>query len=571
MAWTNRWLPLVMLAAGLHGCVSPGSVDVDDVYRLQQAVRHRNPQNRGDEGLAPMRPASGRLPALPVKTSEDGKTRLVEISLQDVVMRALANNTDIAVVAYTPAIRREQMVQAAAAFDYVVFGSIGYEQTDNPVNDKLRKAGNFAVTDVSTNRTLSGGLRQRTVTGANWSVTSTFLRSWDDATTDSVNRWYQPSLALQVIQPLLRDAWPMVNLAALRIARLDHELSLAEFRSQVEQTVVDVMTTYYELIQARENVRIAQRLFDATADTFETVKKRRKLDATVVPIKQTESAMRTREAVLLQAQKTARDLQDALVRLIGDSQLNLLEQDIVLVPTTEIPDVKVVVDTEDQLLTALRLNPQLEQLRLAIRQADINVRVAKWQTLPSLNITAGATVSGASRQDRHDADNSFWSGNYVSYNALLELEYPIGNRLQEAELAEARLTRMRVVSQLQNVTDQVAQRVRERVRQIHERYTELQLQRQAAAAAREELDALNALERLRAQLTPEFLNLKLNAQASVARAEEAVIQALTDYATARLDLQQATGAVLESQRVQLALPVITEPADLPAAATDDDR
>lgn len=563
MAWKTAAGFSLALAGILHGCVSPGSVDVNEVYRLQQAIRQRNPQDRGIEGLAPMRPVEDSLPALKVTRAADGEARLVEMSLQDAVTRALANNTDIAVVAYTPAINRERMVQAAAAFDYVLFGSMGYDSTDSPQIDRLRKAGRTTQADITKQRSLSWGVRQQAVTGANWSITNSFLRTWDNVTTDSANRWYRPSLAVEVTQPLLRDAWPMVNLANLRIARLDHQISLQEFRQQVEATIVQVMSTYYRLVQARQSVRIAQQLLDATTETYETVKKRRDIDATKVQIKQSESAVRSREAVLLQAQKTLRDTQDALVRLIGNGQVNLLQDDIIVVPTTELPDSKVLIDMEDQLLTALRLNPQLERLRLAIRQSDINVSVARWQTLPSLNLTAGASLSGASTASRHSANNDIWSGNYVSYSALLEFEYPIGNRLRESQLAEARLTRQQATAQLQNVTDQVTQVIRERIRQIHERYTELQLQRQAAAAAREELDALEAVQQHRAQLTPEFLNLKLNAQASVAQSEQAVWQAAADYAVALLDLQQATGAVMETQRVQLALPVVVTPADLP--------
>ncbi len=560
---------LTMTAAvWMHGCVSPGNVDVNDVYRLQQAVRARSPQDRGSEGLAPMRPAADQLPPLEIKTAADGETRIVEMSLQDAVNRALANNTDIAIVAYTPAINRERMVQAAAAFDYVLFGSVGYTQTDSAINDRLRKGGRTALADVSTERAISWGVRQQSVTGANWSITNSYLRTWDDATTDAANRWYQPSLAVEVTQPLLRDAWPMVNLAGLRIARLDHDISLQEFREQVEATVVEVMSTYYRLIQAQQNVLIARQLLEATQRTYETVKKRRDIDATNVQIKQSESAVRTREAALLQAQKILRDTQDSLLRLIGNQQVNLLQDDIMIRPTSELPVEKVLIDTEDQLLTALRLNPQLERLRLAIRQTDINVRVSKWQTLPSLNITAGATLSGANRDSRGSAYDDMWSGNYLSYNALLEFEYPIGNRLRESQLAEARLGRFQAIAQLQSVTDQVAQVVRERVRQIHERYAEMQLQRQAAAAAREELDALEAVQEHRAQLTPEFLNLKLNAQSSVAQSEQAVWQAATDYAVALLGLQEATGAVLETQRVQLALPMIATPADLPGIDQD---
>ena len=47
-------------------------------------------------------------------------------------MRTLANNLDIQVVSFNPPISREQTIEAAAVFDYTVFGSTTYARTDTP-------------------------------------------------------------------------------------------------------------------------------------------------------------------------------------------------------------------------------------------------------------------------------------------------------------------------------------------------------------------------------------------------------------------------------------------------------
>ncbi len=119
------WFVLA-LAVGVCGCVRPGDMDLNDMYRLQQSILARSPQNRPAEGLGLMRPTSRDLPLL--KITKDTKTgqRSIRLDLREAVMRALANNVDIAIVSYDPQVAREQMVQAAAAFDYVLFGSLGY-------------------------------------------------------------------------------------------------------------------------------------------------------------------------------------------------------------------------------------------------------------------------------------------------------------------------------------------------------------------------------------------------------------------------------------------------------------
>lgn len=550
------WIfPLLVVS----GCVQPDVWQDSQLEALQETILARSPQGREEDGLGPMRPGPSTIPPVGIlKDLETGKP-MARLSLEDVIVRALANNTEIAVVAYEPKIRREQAVQEAARFDYTLFGGIGYSTVDNAWRHRTGRP-------IEKERTLSAGVRNRTPLGTEWSVTQEMVRSWDDATVDATGRWYQPSLSVDVTQPLLRGAWPGVNLAPLEIARLDYRMSLAQFRAQVEATLVEVITTYYNLLRARGELQIATDLLDATQRTLRRVKGRQEIDATDVQIKQTESAVRTRQAAVIRAAKNVADIQDQLIRLIGDRRLNLLE-DVSIKPTTPMRAGPVRISVVDQLLTALVLNPDLEQARLAIRQGEINVRVAKNETLPELNVSAGATMSGAQRTSRSAAMDDMFSGNYISYNAQLTFEYPIGNRRREAQLAQRRLEHHQAVSQLQALSDQVAQTIRERIRQVETRYTDLDLQQQAVAASQAELEALEAIEANRGQLSPEFLNLKLRAQASLAEARQAALAAMTDYNVALVELSQATGAILELNQVRLAMPQVGIDADAASPAS----
>jgi outer membrane protein len=541
---------LLVLALLWGGCVKPGDVDVTDVYRLQQALSERSPQDRSRGALGPIMPASNAVPALTARKDPETAQVVYPLSLRECILRALANNTDIAVVSFGPALSRQQMIQAAAAFDYTVFGSFGYDATDTARNDRSN------LPDPR-QKSLQLGVRNKTVTGAEWELSHTYVRSWDDDDTDAASRWYTQDLAFEVTQPLLRGAWPEVNLAELRIARLSHKISLSEFRAEVERIITDTITAYYQLVQTRQEVEIARRLLEVTEKTYQQVEKRRKIDATAVQIKQSESAVKTRQAFLLEAVKLRKDAQDNLARLLSDPQLNLVDN-YVITPTNDLSTQPVEVDQEDQLMTALRLNPSLEQLRLAIQQAEINLTVAKNNLLPSLNLTAGFDVNGGSRRNRAMTWHDVSSVRYASYNVQMTFEYPLGNRSAKASLAEARLTRKEATTRLQNTADQVAQAIRERIRQIETQYEEYVVQTAALDAARSQVEALDALERLRGKLSPEFLNLKLNAQETVAQAESNQLQALVNYNTAMLDLARTTGAVLEMNQVELALPVAAQ-------------
>ncbi len=490
---------------------------------------------------------------------------LVRLSLRDTVMRALANNLDIRVVSYDPAISREDMVRAAAAFDYTVFGAVSYTK------DEKQRAQTFAG-DINRLRNWSLGVRQHTVTGAEWSLEWAMSRAWDNSSSffTTLRTRYEPTVVLQVSQPLLRDAWPEVNLAQLRIARLNTRIGEQDFRAKVEEVITQVVSTYWALVQARREVEIAERLLEVTRETYERVIGRADLDATEASIKQVEASVRIRQAALIRARKIAQDVQDALARLLADVQINVLSG-YEVVPTTPAIEEQVHVSATEQMMTALRHNPLLEQARLAVAASAINVRVAKNQTLPNLELTASTGLQGLSRQAKQAHDELF-RGDYLSYSIGLTLEYPVGNRERLASLRQRQFEYTKAIVSMQNAADQIALAVNERARQIETAHEELLAQRAAVEAARIQLQALEDTERIRGRLTPEFLRVKLDAQVTLATAARSETQALVDYNTAMAELARATGTTLELHRVRIAMPhavngtwpAIAPPGGMPA-------
>jgi len=475
----------------------------------------------------------------------ESSRKLVPLSLHEAVMRALANNLDIRVVSYDPAVSREDMVRAAAVFDYTLFGATAYSKQEERSNTPL-------FGNITRLRTWQAGVRQRTVTGAEWSAEWQMTRTWDASGFQRLFRTrYEPEVLLQVTQPLLRDAWPEFNLAQLRVARLNTKISEAEFRARVEEVITQVVSAYWALIQTRDDLEIQRTLLDETRTTYKRVRGRSMIDATAATVAQAEASVRIRQAVLIRARKNILDVQDQLARLLADTDINVLNK-VEVVPTTPMVRERVRVSPQEQVLTALRHNPLLEQARLAIAAAEINVSVAKNQALPRLDLTASAGIMGMD-ENVHDAADNFLRGDYASYSIGLQLEYPVGNRERLANLRARRYERTKAVVSMQNIADQLAVAVYERARQVHTAYEEMLAQRAAVEAARVQLQALEDTERIRAQLTPEFLRVKLQAQETVANAARAELQAVVDYNNAMADLSRTTGTILELHRIEMSM------------------
>ena len=548
-----RW-GIAAIAVGLSGCVRPGAIDPGVIARYQRQMAGESPTQRlgpaNEVGLLRPAPRKGVVPLKVEEVKDDsGKVvkRVVRLSLKDAIMRALANSPEIQVISFDPAISREEMTSAAAAFDVVVFGGYSHAKS-HEASDIFYRA------NRSDSRSLELGVRQLLPTGAQWAVTWDHKRSWDSAGLGVFPTEFEPSVALEITQPLLRGGWFDFNLGRLRIARLGHKSSLASFRELVEQTVGAVHLAYWQLQQARREVAIQENLLAKTQETYNRVLERAKggLDAHKVHIKQAESAAASRRADLIRAKKRIADARDRLGLLLADPQINVLGE-YEIVPTTAMSDIRVRVDAADQLAAALRHSPVLEQARLAIRLAAIEIKVARSQTLPRLDVTASRTSQGlhglrgqAYKMLRHDR--------FSSYTLGLEFEYPIGNRGPRAELRRARLVKRQAVARFQGTADQVAVVVRERVRQVGMVWAELQQQRAAVAAGKMELEALEDTERIRGVLSPEFLQLKLSAQERLAAAERAELQALVDYNSAMVELRQVTGTLLDLPDVKVLLP-----------------
>ncbi|MBI5724758.1 MAG: TolC family protein [Planctomycetes bacterium] len=548
MITTTVWrLVVIGTAAFLAGCVDPGELSNSFLSRYQAAMARaeRNPQARRADGLSLLQPAPGlAVPKLVTYPGSDGGTS-VRLTLDEAIRRALANNLDIAVASYNPAIARQDVIAAAAAFDYVLFGGASMYRNMIPSN-----VPNYL--EQTKYQQYQAGLKNHSITGADWEVGWTLTRTWTDTELASAHTRYSPSLMLQVTQPLLKNGWPEYNLSVFRLARISKDVSDSQFRQRVEQSVFDTIQGYWNLAQARESYQIERDLLTATEETLRKVKLRQELDATDVQVEQAKAAVATRKAALIRAAKVVKDTQEALARLLADPQMNMLSK-YEIITVSQLNTAPVTVNNEDQLMTAMANSPLLEQARLAITSADINVKVAENQRLPQLDLTAQAGSQSLGTGSFHASNSYFWEFDMTASVGVL-LTQPIGNRAAEADYAKARMQRLQSITAMQNTADQVAQLVNERVRQISTSYEEIQAQTAAVNAASVQLKALEAIEDIRGRLTPEFLNLKLSAQETLANARLGELGAKISYNVAFMQLAQATGTLLEVSQIKLAIP-----------------
>ena len=565
-------------ALAVAGCIGPHEPDQTTLLTYQKGLIREGPLRRADEKtplglMRPMgEPGVGELPTRPGSISTldaNGaivarKVTLVDLSLEEVIHRTLANSPEIRVASFDPGIARQDVIKAAAAFDPVLFAT--WELNEE---DKARTVLDSGLPEQIWKNKGTAGIKQHLPTGADvqldWGLTR--QRTTGQPPLGSTTRPtvidYEQTLSLTIKQPLLRDAGCDVNLATLRVARINRDISDQAFRDKVEQTVGTAIAGYYALQGARRNVEIQESLLKATDETLRKVIARGPLDATDVHVKQTEAALESRRASLLSAQKAFYDAQDKLARTLDDKKINLLD-DYVIVPTTPLAEAPVKLSVGDQLGTALQYSPLLAQARMAIQSAGISIDVAKNQLLDRLDLTASATVQGLGKT-WHLSSEALETRDHVGYDIGLSWEHPLGNREAKSNLDKAKLQKDKAVATLQDLASQVAVVVRERVRQVETTHRQLAQQGKAVTALEVQLRAMELTEQEMGRLTPEWLSLKLQAQESLAGARSAQTQAAVDYNTAIINLAQVTGTVLHLPRLKIALPAATGEALGPGA------
>jgi outer membrane protein TolC len=506
-----------------------------------------------------MRPAGDpNMPALDVRTDAQSGKRVVNLRIEDALVQALANSPEIQVVSYDPSISREDITKAVADFDVTAFGRLNYDDQDNPQNSVF-------LAGQSNSRVAESGLKQRGVTGSEWSLAYALVRNWDDRSFQELSTRYEPMISFQIRQPLLRDAWQEVNLSGVEISKLNYLITLVGFRKKTEEISAEIIAAYWLLVQAARTVEIQQGLLDETLETMNKLQGRRFIDATEVQLKQAESAAKERQAALVEEQKNLADIQDALLRLVSSPRVDVLD-DALIVPLTEPETHPIRFDAERTLELASAYNPVIQQAKLAIEIAKINVAVAERQKMPRLDLVASARGTGLGH-GYGEAEEQLNNGDYVSYAVGITLEYPLGNRQRLAELRRRRLERSKAYSALYNVSDQVALQVKERIRLVQKNVEQMEIQRQALDAASIYLRALEDTETVRTTLTPEFLLVKLQAQETLANARKSLSKAIVDYNIALTVLAQITGTVLDLKYIRTPLDTATALGNAAASST----
>ncbi|NJD69503.1 MAG: TolC family protein [candidate division NC10 bacterium] len=491
------------------------------------------------------RPAGPAAPQDQSAASESTEGGDLRLALREAVVLALKNNLDIAIAGYNPRITAEDIAIAKAVFDPTFSLTLDANRTVSPTATQLAAGVGVPVSEIE-NRDVNTSLVQKLPFGANYTLSMTNNRLKTNSSFASINPAYKTFLNLSITQDLLKNFGVDVNTAPIRIARNDQAISVTQFRQQANQVINNVHNAYWNLVFAIDNLEVQKRSLRLARELEDLNRARvRAGGAAPVEVTQAEAQAAAQVQFVILAEKAIKDAEDQLKLIINLPDGERLWARTIL-PTDQPPFDMVLVNTEASIQEALEKRPEYAAQKLTLQNTDLNLRVARNQLLPSLQLQGNVGLNGLNGSAGGDLDR-LTSGDFTQWSAALVLTYPLGNRSARSAFVQARLSRDQAETSLLNLKRQIISQVREAVRRIEADIRRVEATRAARVLAEEQLRVEQ--KRLEAGVTTTFNVLSFQRDLAVAEVSE--IQAIATYNQDLANLELQKGTILEHDRLAL--------------------
>jgi outer membrane protein TolC len=421
---------------------------------------------------------------------------------------------------------------------------------------------------VSGTRSYSSSLQEGFLTGG--SVTLNYSEHYlkENAKTDVFNPSYAPSLGLSFQHNLLRGFGSAVGGRTIQVSRISLKNSDLQFKTQIINTVVSVLTQYYALVADYEDLRARQSALSTAQEFYQNAKRQEEI-GTVAPLDvttaETQLASSQNDLVVSQTslQQDEVTLKSTLSRT-GASDPVLAGVRIVPLDRIVVPDQDDLAPLSDLVNQALTNRADLAVQRANLASAQISALGTKNGVLPSLQAFGGATQVGLAgnqvlTSSSATPPNPYFVGgignalgqisrrDFPSERIGVAFSMPLGNNQALADQAIDQLSLRQTQLNTEKSFNQVVVDVSNyaiAVQQARARY-------QASVRARVlEQQLLKAEQEKFAAGTSTPYNVNVQIR-DLATASSNEVAALSAYSTARIALDQTLGATLETNHVSI--------------------
>lgn len=475
------------------------------------------------------------------------------VSLTDAAVRALQNNLDITISRQTKESRLADIIIEQSKFDPTLSVNGQLNRTVNPLNIPIFGGTPGALTSITTRDQRNGSVTvdaaTNLITGGNVNLNYSPTRTsynMDVARGFLFNPAWMGGLALTFTQPLLRNAGIELNKTFIKVAQNNAMVEQHVFRDRVLTVITTVEQTYWELVFANENLKVAQAAMKAAEELLATNRAKAKAGVmSIVDVLQAEAAVSSRVEQVLVAEKAIRDQEDQLRRLLNPGEEEL-RQDVRLIPADSPVTYLEPISLQEAIDTAIDQRPEIVQAKKNMESGELNKQFARNQLLPTLSFQGTVGLAGLGG-DFGDSFTKNFSGDFYNYGAGLVFSYPLGNRSAISTYNKRQLEAKNAEVALTNVRQQIIVGVREAVRRVQTDFKRIETTKSARIMAEKQLQAEQ--ERLKVGLsTTRFV---LDFQRDLATAQGNELRAIVDYNKSLSNLSRHKATTLNRYHLEL--------------------
>ncbi len=463
-------------------------------------------------------------------------------------------------------------VQAALSeFDAQVDTRLSFQKNDRVFNNNISGLGvnQFKQDMINFQSTLT----KTAATGTRFSVGNQTIYDANNSTTNLFPSAWDSQFSLSARHPLLRGGGTEFNRIAgpsaspgfyfsngVLLARVNTDISVADFEAGVINFVNQVETAYWELYFAYRNLDAVGDAKQRSNEVVESLS--RSVEAGV------ERGFR-QLAAEVQIHALDNQYQSALNGVVSASQsvgvyrgerqlrwlMGLPTTDGRLIRPSDLPvDSNIVFDWSDITDEAMSRRVELRRQGWVVKKRQLELLASKNFILPQLDLYStyrlrgfGDQLLGGSSAPFNDAFRDIASFDHQELEGGVEFSMPVGYRQGWAAIRNARLKLTRETSVLEEQQNRIVLELSDAVAEVDRSYDAIQLSYRRLVTAQ----AYRASLELAAPNEPITTEARIDAINQIAEAEVQYHRSMADYMLALKDLHRNKGSLLQLNGVFL--------------------
>ncbi|HRD01460.1 MAG TPA: TolC family protein [Candidatus Saccharicenans sp.] len=487
----------------------------------------------------------------------------LKLTLEDCILRTIQNNLGVSVQKLNPEISATALSKSKEKFYPTI--QFGYTRRSN-INPSY--SGLEAVESYETDyNDVNGQISQFIPFGGTLNVS---LDTYKSSTTQNYQTWnprYYSTLRFDFSQPLLQNFGLDISRKEIIIANKGLESSLAQTELALMNTINSSEQSYWNLVYAIEDLKVKQESLKLARELL--AKNQRSVEiGTLAPLDvlSAQSEVATREADIIRAEVAVKNAEDQLWILMNLPE-DEKKQYTSIVPVDTPKYEQKAISLEEAESVALANRPDLRNLKISTDTQQFNLKVAKNQLLPALNLVASYYSPGLSGDRLVYLDNNPLTGiivdkipgprsqslkdafrfKYENWSVGLTLNIPLSNAISRASVAQARLNLQQAELNLKQQEQQAMLEVKTALRTVEANLHSVQAYKAARELQEQKLAAEE--EKLRVGQSTNYTVLQY--QRDLAAAQSSELKAIIDYNVSVANLEKTLGLSLKNRNIRL--------------------